>query len=137
MLGLLLCAGAAVAEDIGPPGADHFQAGQQLYAAAAFDAAAEAFKAAADAMPGNDEYVYWLGKSYGRVAEQAGWFKAMEFARLTRESFERALAINPGNVAAMQDLVHYYEQAPGFLGGSAEKARDLRRRLADLNGADG
>lgn len=108
------------------------EAGRAAYDQGDFAAAAEAFAAAVALVPDDDVAVYWLGKAYGRQAERAGWFEAMRLARLTRQSLERAVALNPENPEAVRDLARYYDEAPGFLGGDAARAAELRARLSRL-----
>lgn len=130
---LLLGTGAACAgaKDLGGAAAS-FDAGMRQYEANEFAAAVDSFKAAVAAAPENDEYRYRLGTAYGRLAEQAGWLGAVKYAKLARRSLERAVALNPDNVAATRDLATYYERAPSFLGGDPGKAKDLREGRARL-----
>lgn len=73
-----------------------------------------------------------LGKTYGRMAEQAGWTKAMRLAQKTRNALEQAVELAPDDIDAISDLIRYYRAAPGFLGGSSEKAERLELRLEEL-----
>lgn len=73
-----------------------------------------------------------LGKTYGRMAEQAGWTEAMRLAQKTRSALEQAVELAPEDVEAISDLIRYYRAAPGFLGGSSEKAKRLELRLEEL-----
>ena len=131
-LGLVLYAPLLLAAD------DHsavFTHGVQLYEAGKFAAASKTFKHLSAAAPTNDEFAYWLGKAYGRRAEQVDWLTAIKYAKLTRSAFERAVQLNPKNVAALRDLAQYYTDAPGFLGGDAAKAAALRAQLKLLTAA--
>jgi tetratricopeptide (TPR) repeat protein len=133
---LLVSAVSASADDTGSAAAVAFAAGREAYEAADFEGASTAFEQASTAVPGNDEYVYWLGKAYGRRAERAGWFDAMRYAQRTREALERAVALNPENADAVRDLADFYSQAPGFLGGDSVKAAALRERLKTISAHD-
>ena len=124
----LVLSGFASAEQAGDIAA-WFNDGMRYYEARDYQAASHAFKAATAAAPDNDEYVHWLGKTYGRQAEQAGGFNAIKLAKLTRSALERAVALNPENRDAVRDLARYYADAPGFLGGDKGKAAALRARL--------
>ncbi len=84
------------------------------------------------ASPDTDRYAYWLGKAYGRQAEQAGWFEAVRLAKRTRKALEKAVALNPRNAEAVRDLAQFYAEAPGFLGGDPAKAAQLRAELTKL-----
>lgn len=125
-----LLAGVVVADEVAR--SERFEAGRAAYARGDYAAAAQAFAAEVASAPNDDVAVYWLGKAYGRQAERAGWFEAMRLARLTRQSLERAVALNPENPEAVRDLARYYDEAPGFLGGDATRAAELRARLARL-----
>lgn len=103
--------------------------GRHLYAAGDFSAAVAALKKAAKADEYNSEYEHWLGKAYGRLAEKSSWFSAMSLAEKARDALQRAVQLDPNNTQAISDLIEYYRSAPGFLGGSKDKARKLERRL--------
>lgn len=127
---LILAAATAPgwADDSDP--AARFEAGVQRYEAQDFAAAATLFEAATRAAPANDTYAYWLGKTYGRLAERASWVSALRYARRTREALERAVSLNPANPDALIALAKFYAEAPGFLGGDKAKAEGLRARAA-------
>jgi tetratricopeptide (TPR) repeat protein len=73
--------------------------------------------------PQNSSYHLWLGRAMGRKAEDANPFTAFGLARKVRGEFERAVALDAGNLMARSDLSEYYVEAPGFLGGDKNKAR--------------
>ena len=109
--------------------ASPFETGRRLFGEKKFDAAAQAFEQAVRADPWMSEYHLWLGRAYGRLAERSSSFRAFGLAMKTRASLERAVDLDPNNTAALVDLMDYYNQAPGFLGGSHEKAEEIRKRL--------
>jgi tetratricopeptide (TPR) repeat protein len=82
--------------------------------------------------PENSNFHHWLGKSYGRIAETASWIKAMSMAKKTRKAFEKAVALDEKNIDALEDLMQYYLEAPGFLGGSKKKANEIEKRLNQI-----
>jgi tetratricopeptide (TPR) repeat protein len=73
-----------------------------------------------------------LGRSYGRLAERAGWVEALRLAQKTRSALEYAVELDPDDPDAIADLIKYYRAAPSFLGGSIEKAEALEQRLEEL-----
>lgn len=73
--------------------------------------------------PQNSSYHLWLGRAMGRKAEDANPFTAFGLARKVRSEFERAVALDAGNLMARSDLSEFYVEAPGFLGGDKNKAR--------------
>ncbi len=71
----------------------------------------------------------WLGRAYGRRAETESWMYAVSNASKARQCFEAAVAMDPHNHEAMNDLFDYYLNAPGVLGGGMDKAEALARRI--------
>jgi tetratricopeptide (TPR) repeat protein len=81
----------------------------------------------------SSEYHLWLGRVYGIRAEHASLFKRAGLAKRTKAEFERAVALDPRNIDARADLVTYYLVAPGFLGGSHEKAKAMADAIRKLD----
>ena len=105
---------------------------EQAYQSAHYDDAVAQLRALLDTHPECARCAHLLGKSYGRLAEHANWFDALDLARKTRRALERALALAPNDRDVIEDLIRYYNEAPTFLGGGAAKARALEQRLAEL-----
>ena len=80
--------------------------------------------------PNNSDYFMWLGRAYGEKADASGVFTAAGLAGKIRKSFERAIQIDPNNVAARTDLAEYYLEAPGFMGGGTDKALQQAQIIA-------
>lgn len=82
--------------------------------------------------PTSSVYYDWLGKAYGVQAQKASKLKQPFLANKTKTAWEKAIALDPNNLEAKNDIILYYLQAPGFLGGSKAKARatalDIRQR---------
>jgi cytochrome c-type biogenesis protein CcmH/NrfG len=102
--------------------------GRSHYMAGELKEATECFEKAV-ALDGNSEYYHWLGRAWGRRAETSSWFTAMQWARKTRGAFEKAVALDPRNIEAINDLLEFYLQAPGFLGGGIDKADALTGKI--------
>ena len=111
---------------------DKFRQGQVLYEDDKLEAAVEKFSKAISQSPDESRYHHWLAKTYGELAETSGWIKAMRFAENAKKSLERAVDLDPENIAALTDLMKYYRDAPGFLGGSDKKAEEISLRLEKL-----
>jgi len=71
----------------------------------------------------------WLGRAYGMKARRAGPVAGFTLARKVEASFARAVELNPGNVAAINDLGEYYVAAPFIIGGGPDRARALAARI--------
>jgi len=84
----------------------------------------------------NSEYYDWLGRAYGRLAEQSSFMSALGQARKTVRAFERAVELDPSNLEALSDVFEYYLEAPGIVGGGLDKAENIARRFADVNPAE-
>ena len=72
----------------------------------------------------SDHYL-WLGRAWGRRAETSVFFMAVKYASETRKNFEKAVELNPANLEAVNDLLSFYLDAPGFLGGGLDPANKL------------
>jgi tetratricopeptide (TPR) repeat protein len=96
--------------------------------------AVELLEKAVSLEPRSSEYYDWLGRAYGTQAERASKFKQLSLAKKTKAAWEKAITLDPGNIAAREDIIQYYLIAPGLLGGSKEKARqqaaEVKRRNA-------
>lgn len=110
-------------------GRSHFMEGD-------FKRASEVLESAVAAAPAQGAYHLWLGRAYGRRAETSSVFTAPGFATKARKSFERAVALDPHNREALNDLFEFYLQAPGFLGGGMDKAEKLVQKIAQLDVAE-
>lgn len=106
--------------------------GVSLYQQSKYKEAKKALEKAVQLEPDVSSYHHWLGKVYGRMAENSGPFRAMSLSRQALEKLETAVELDDDNVEAMKDLMEYYRQAPRFLGGNREKAEELGRRIKAL-----
>ena len=111
--------------------------GRNQFMLGEFKKASESYQQALAADPSNSEYEHWLGKALGKRAETASPFTAPGLASKARQHFEKAVALNPSNKEAVDDLFEYYLEAPGFLGGGLDKAARLAENIAALDPAEG
>jgi len=77
----------------------------------------------------SSENHHWLGIAYGQKAQKAGFLKKAGLAKKMKKEIERALELDPDNVDAHFSLMQYYLYAPGFMGGSVEKAREQAEEI--------
>jgi Tfp pilus assembly protein PilF len=102
-----------------------------------WDAAIEAGEKAVKAAPESSEANLWLGRAYGQKAQRASVFTQIGLAKKCRVSFEKAVALDPKNADARVDLIQYYANAPGMVGGGMDKAWTEVKALAGLDPARG
>src|ERR1035437_6295066 len=96
--------------------------GRNYYGQGEFRKATEVLEKAVALEPGNSGCHLWLGRAYGRRAETSSMITAPGLANKARQFFEKAVQPNPANLEAQSDLLEYYLEAPGFLGGGFDKA---------------
>lgn len=89
-----------------------------------FDTSAEWLEKAAVLAPRQSPVQLWLARAYGQAAQRASVFKMPGLAKKAKAAWDKAVALDPNNLDARNDLVQYYLIAPGFLGGSVEKAKE-------------
>jgi len=124
---------AAVAAAPSDPAA-HYWLARSSYELGSIDAAVRAAEEACRLSPGNSDFQMWLGRAYGRKAEiESSFF----LARKTRHAFETAVKLDGTNIAARRDLAEYYIEAPWFLGGSKDKARQQVQAIAGIDPLEG
>ena len=61
---------------------------------------------------------------HGQFAMQASVFKQAGLAKKCKAAWDKAVVLDPNNLDVREDLIQYYLRAPGFMGGSVEKARE-------------
>ncbi len=98
---------------------------RSFYAEMHADEAIEACTKATRVMPRNSEAEDWLGRAYGMKAEHAGPIAGLNLALKVRAAFESAVALDPKNSDAINDLGEFYIDAPSILGGGLDRATAL------------
>src|SRR5262245_54231361 len=107
----------------------HFLLGKVRYMWGDIDRAADLFENAVKAKPERSEYFLWWGRALGRKAEKAIVLKAHILARKRRDAFQHAVELDSDNLDARDDLLTFYLEAPGFLGGGRGKALALAEQI--------
>jgi tetratricopeptide (TPR) repeat protein len=105
--------------------------GEQAFTEGDFKQAANSYEHAVKMEAENPEYLEGLGRSYEREAEQSAL--PIFLTRKARISFQRALRIDPNNVAALQDLADLEQQPIGLCGGNLSEAELLNDHLATID----
>lgn len=99
--------------------------------------AVELYEQAVKLAPKNAEYHYYLGAAYGELAQNAGMLKMASLAKKTKAAFDKAVELDPNYIDARFALIDYYTVAPGFMGGSQEKALEQAAEIKKRNGIEG
>lgn len=110
--------------------------GKSYFALGEFKKAQGAFERAVAANPVSSVAHHWLGKAFGRRAETSNPLMAPGLAAKARQSFEKSVELDGRNLEAINDLLSYYLEAPGFLGGGLDKAQALAERIRALDNAE-
>jgi tetratricopeptide (TPR) repeat protein len=114
-----------------------FLLGQCYYDLREFPRAAASFERSVQLAPNQSEYHDWLGKAYGRRAEEAMFLTAMSWARKTHREFEDAVQLNPSNLEAQRDLIRFEMYAPGVVSGGDDKAMQHIEALEKIDVIEG
>ena len=80
----------------------------------------------------SDNYL-WLGRAYGLKASRTNPVAAFRLARKVAADFQRAVQLDPGNVAALSDLGEFYVNAPAIVGGGLDKAESLAKQIMPVS----
>lgn len=118
-------------------GAAQYYLGRVSFDKKEYDDAAEYFEEATEADPKQADYFDWLGNTYGTIAQSANMFKQGILAPKMKRAWEKAIELDAKNLNARTSLIQYYLQAPGFMGGSVDKAKEVAKQIVSLNAAEG
>jgi tetratricopeptide (TPR) repeat protein len=114
-----------------------FLLGQSYYQVRDFTKCMEEIEHAVQISPKDSEYHDWLGRCYGRKAEESVLFSAMSWARKTHKEFEIAVQLDPTDFPAQRDLIRYEMNAPGIVGGGDDKALKHIDELEKIDSLEG
>ena len=78
-----------------------------------------------------------LAEVQGVMAQHAGVFQQIGFARRFRKEIDVALALDPNDVQALRDLLEFHLLAPGVVGGDGKKAEAVAQRIAAIDACEG
>ena len=84
--------------------------------------------------PDCSESHFWLARSYGMKADTT---RSFLLARKARLEYQKAVQLDPDNLAARRDLMEFYLQAPWILGGSKDKAWEQAQAIASRDATEG
>lgn len=127
-----------VDEDDADYGLARYYMGRVAFEQKEFSDAADYFEEATEAKNGEkSEYYTWLGDSYGSLAQDASMIRQGILAPKMKNAWEKAIALDSKNVNARLSLISYYTQAPAFMGGSLEKAKEMAKQVTALSPVQG
>ncbi len=102
---------------------------RSFYAEEHPDEAIAACESAVRTLPRSSEAQDWMGRAYGMKASHANPIAGFRLARKVKTAFETAVALDPNNGSAVNDLSEFYIDAPGIVGGGSDKAAALADRV--------
>ncbi len=102
-----------------------------------WDKAIGYFKKLKQLKPFEANYYYKYGGALGLKAREVNKFKALGMIGEIKESFEKAIVLNPKHIEARWALVMLYMKLPGIIGGSESKALQYSNELLKLSPIDG
>ena len=117
--------------------AAQYYLGRIAYAKKEYDDAADYFEEATEANDKQADYFTWLGDTYGTIAGDANVLTQGMLAPKMKSAWEKAIALDSKNLGARLSLIQYYLQAPGIMGGSVEKAKEVAGQVAKIKPAEG
>jgi predicted Zn-dependent protease len=107
--------------------------GRCYYELGDFPRAIASFERGVELSPNDSVSHDWLGRAYGRRAEEEVFFTAYSLARKTRHEFETAVMLNPSDLEAQRDLIRFDMNAPSVVGGGDDKALHEIDDLAQID----
>jgi len=96
-------------------------------------AAVTELEKAVELEPSNARYRQWLGRASGERASRAFITTAYSMARQVVREFEAASRLSPNDLSIRFDLLEYYLQAPGMVGGGRDKAEAEARTITGID----
>jgi tetratricopeptide (TPR) repeat protein len=101
------------------------------------DEAVDWLEKAAKLAPRRSDVQLSLGRAYGRAAQEASLLRKPGLAKSAHAAWLKAVELDPDNLDAREDLVSFYLIAPGFMGGSVDKAREQAGEIAKRDAVRG
>jgi len=83
--------------------------------------------------PSNAQYHHWLGRASGERASRAFITTAYSMAKQVVKGFEAASRFAPKDLHIRFDLLEYYLEAPGMVGGGKDKAEAEAKTIAEID----
>ncbi len=84
----------------------------------------------------NAEYHYQYGKSMGMKATNSNIFSAYMMKNTIENEFLTTISLDKNHIDALWALIVYYNELPGIIGGSFEKAKQYANQLKSISLVD-
>ncbi|HXT51035.1 MAG TPA: tetratricopeptide repeat protein [Thermoanaerobaculia bacterium] len=114
-----------------------FYLGRTLLGLRKADEAVDWLEKAAKLAPRRSDVHLHLARAYGRAAQEASLLRKPGLAKDAHAAWLKTVELDPENVDAREDLVNFYLIAPGFMGGSVDKAREQAGEIAKRDAVRG
>jgi len=115
----------------------HFWLGRANLKLRKYDDAIRELQEAVRIEPNNGRYHLWLGRAYGEKASHVSFFSSPGWARKVAQEFESAVKLSPQDMEARFDLLQFYLEAPGIVGGGRAKAEAEAKEIATAKPVQG
>lgn len=102
-----------------------------------WDIALTYYKKLKNLNPSEANCYYKYGGALGMKAKESNKFKALGMIDEIKDSFEKAISLNPKHIESRWALIELYIQLPGIVGGSESKAIQYSNELLQLSVVDG
>ncbi len=129
LLGGIMAGAVGAAENRSP--AEYAKSAQNAFRTGDYKQSAKLLQKAVKLDPANPDLRDDLGKSYERQAEAASF--PLILTAKARQSFLRALALQPDHAGAIKDLVELSQQPIGLCEGNLNEASELIDRLKTVD----
>lgn len=102
-----------------------------------WEAAAECYRKLIARNPNLAKYHYKYGGALAMMAQASNKFKALSLISDIRDSFEKAISLEPNHIDARHALIELNLQLPAIAGGSEQKAHSYAAELSKISPIDG
>lgn len=102
-----------------------------------YEKAIELYEKAIALSPKNPDYHYYLGAAYGELAQRSSLIKQASLAKKVKAAFEKTVQLDPNHLDGRLALIDYFTVAPGFMGGSFDKAMEQAAEIKKRNNIEG